>query len=45
MLYKVLKRMAAKGMTPELREKIDTLYALDRLTEEQYRELVGAEVG
>lgn len=42
MLYRTLERMVARGMTEELREKIDTLYALDRLTEEQYRALVGA---
>lgn len=41
MLYKTLQRMVARGMTDELRGKIDTLYALGRLTEEQYRALVG----
>lgn len=41
MLYKTLQRMVARGMTEELRDKIDTLYALGRLTEEQYRALVG----
>lgn len=40
MLYKTLKLMAAKGMTEELRDKIDTLYALGRITEAQYKELV-----
>lgn len=40
MLYKVLKRMVAKGLTEELRDKIDTLYALGRLTDAQYRALV-----
>ena len=40
MLYKVLKRMVAKGMDEELRDKIDTLYALGRLTDAQYRALV-----
>ena len=42
MLYRTLERMVARGMTEELRDKIDTLYALGRLTEEQYRALVGA---
>lgn len=42
MLYRTLERMVARGMTEELREKVDTLYALGRLTEEQYRALVGA---
>lgn len=37
MLYKVLLRMVAKGMDEELRDKIDTLYALGRLTDAQYR--------
>lgn len=41
MLYMVLKRMVAKGLTDELRDKIDTLYALGRLTQEQYMALVG----
>ena len=40
MLFKTLKKLVPKGMTEELREKIDTLYALGRLTEEQYKELV-----
>lgn len=40
MLYKVLERMAARGMTDELRDKIDTLYALGRLTDAQYRTLI-----
>ena len=40
MLYKVLKRMVAKGLNEELRDKIDTLYALGRLTDAQYKALV-----
>ena len=40
MLYKVLKRMVKKGLNEELRDKIETLYALGRLTDAQYRELV-----
>lgn len=40
MLYMVLKRMVAKGLTEELRDKIDTLYALGRLTDAQYRTLI-----
>lgn len=39
MLYKTLQRMVARGMTDELRDKIDTLYALGRLM--QYMALVG----
>lgn len=41
MLYKTLQRMVAKGMTDDLRDKIDTLYLLGRLTKEQYMALVG----
>lgn len=40
MLYRVLKRMVAKGLNEELRDKIDTLYALGRLSDAQYRELI-----
>lgn len=40
MLYTVLQRMVSRGMTEELRDKIDTLYALGRLTDAQYRALV-----
>lgn len=41
MLYKTLQRMVARGMTEELRDKIDTLYALGRLSDAQYRTLIG----
>lgn len=41
MLYRTLELMVARGMTDELRDKIDTLYLLGRLTKEQYMELVG----
>lgn len=41
MLYRTLERMVARSMTDELRDKIDTLYLLGRLTKDQYRELVG----
>ena len=40
MLYMVLKRTVAEGLYEELRDKIDTLYALGRLTDAQYRELI-----
>lgn len=44
MLYDVLKKLIAlRGMTEELRQKIDLLYALGRLTTEQYQDLVGKE--
>ena len=42
MLYTTLKKMViTKGLTEELREKIDTFYALGRITEEQYKDLIG----
>ncbi|MDO4493825.1 MAG: hypothetical protein Q4C53_08080 [Clostridia bacterium] len=42
MLFKTLKKMVEKqGLTAELREKIDLLYSLGRLTEAEYLELVG----
>lgn len=42
MLYKTLKKLViSTGLTDELREKIDTLYALGRLTDEQYHDLIG----
>lgn len=41
MLYEVLSKLIAlRGMSPELREKIDLLYALSRLSEAQYRSLI-----
>lgn len=40
MLYTVLKRMVARGFDGELRDKIDTLYALGRLTYAQYMTLI-----
>lgn len=42
MLYKTLVKLVTKsGLTDELREKIDMLYALGRLTDEEYHSLVG----
>lgn len=41
MLYEVLKKLIAlKGLNEELRDKMDLLFALNRLSEEQYRSLV-----
>lgn len=41
MLFKTLKKLVQKnGLTEEIRNKIDTLYALSRLTDEEYRELI-----
>lgn len=42
MLYKTLKRQIAKyGLTEELKEKIDMFYLAGRLTEAEYKELMG----
>lgn len=40
MLYKALQNLVKNGMTEELREKIDTLYALGRITDSQYHALI-----
>lgn len=42
MLYKTLKKLVlAEGLTEELREKIDLFFSLGRITEEQYKDLIG----
>ena len=41
MLYKVLKRMIERGITENIAEKLDVFYAADKLTEEEYSELIG----
>ena len=42
MLYRTLKKLVEKqGLTEDLRTKIDTLYALGRLTDAEYSDLVG----
>lgn len=44
MLYHTLKKLIAKiGLTEELIYKIDVFYALGKLTEEEYRDLLGEE--
>lgn len=45
MLYKSLKLLASRGVSEELRQKIDLFYALGRLTEAEYLELIGASGG
>lgn len=40
MLYKVLKRMIERGITENITEKLDVFYAADKLTEEEYSELI-----
>ena len=39
MLYRTLKRLIERGQTDGLEEKIDLFYAMDKLTETEYREL------
>ena len=41
MLYRTLKRMIQRGQTEGLEEKIDLFYALGKLTESEYNELIG----
>lgn len=41
MLYRVLKRLIALGKTEGLEEKIDVFFAVGKLTEQEYNELVG----
>lgn len=40
MLYRTLKRLIERGQTDGLEEKIDLFYALGKLTETEYQELV-----
>lgn len=40
MLYRVLKRMIERGNISELAEKIDIFYAANKLTQDEYTELV-----
>lgn len=39
MLYRTLKRLIENGQSDALEEKLDLFYALDKLTETEYREL------
>lgn len=40
MLYRTLKQLILRGQTDGLSEKIDLFYALGKLTESEYRELI-----
>lgn len=40
MLYRTLKRLVERGQTAGLEEKLDIFFAADKLTEEQYTELI-----
>lgn len=40
MLYRTLKRMIERGNTEGMLDKLDVFYAADKITREQYDELV-----
>ena len=41
MLYKTLKKLTERnGLTDDLKNKIDVFFAVGRITEEQYKELI-----
>lgn len=40
MLYRTLKRMIERGNIDGMRDKLDIFYAADKITKEQYAELV-----
>jgi len=39
-LYRVLMRLIEKGLTEDLEDKIDVFYAVGKLTESEYNELI-----
>lgn len=44
MLFKTLQKLKEKtGLTEDLKGKIDVFFAVGRITEEQYNELMGIE--
>lgn len=40
MLYRTLKRMVENGQTEGMVEKLDLFYAMNKITEEEYNELI-----
>ena len=40
MLYRTLQRLIERGQTEDLEGKLDLFYALDKLTEKEYQELI-----
>ena len=40
MLYRTLKRMIERGQTQGMETKLDIFFAADKLTEEEYTELL-----
>ena len=45
MLYRTLKRMIERGNTDGMEAKLDVFYAADKITQEQYNELIGMLAG
>lgn len=41
MLYRTLKRMIERGQTAGLEEKIDIFFAVGKVAESEYQELIG----
>ena len=41
MLYRTLKRMIERGNTEGMAEKLDIFFAADKLTEDEYKALMG----
>ena len=41
MLYRTIKRMIERGQTEGLESKIDIFFAANKLTEDEYTELIG----
>lgn len=41
MLYRIIKRMIERGQTEGLESKIDIFFATNKLTEDEYTELIG----
>lgn len=41
MLYRTIKRLIERGLTDGLEEKIDIFFAVGKLTEDEYAELIG----
>ena len=40
MLYRICKRLIERGQTAGLADKLDVFYAIGRITEAEYRELI-----
>lgn len=40
MLYRICKRLIERGQTAGLAEKLDVFYAIGRITEAEYKELI-----